>query len=537
MPGMIVAPQPLAVETGALMLKAGGNAFDAALACAAVQFLVDPHSCGVGGYLVMTYHLADQAGPQPILDAPAIAGSLVTPAMWESSVIKPNPDGWGYFLKGKVNDDGYLSICTPGMVRGMQAIHKKFCSRPWAELLAPAIRLAHEGWTVGEHLAQRWKDPPAYPESSSGYQKLLVSDDGKRLYLKRDGHPLEMTDKLRNPDYGRTLERLASAGADDFYTGELAAKMVADFQAHHSWVTADDLRDYRVREEPPVVTDYRGFTIVTNQPPHGGPTLAAILNILEGYDIAALGHNSPAYIHRVSMAMKAAFADRNRTLGDPRFVKVPLDWMISKERAAAWQDVIDAGKPIDAGRGQRTSNDTTQVSVVDRWGNCVSLTHSLGSSSGAITPGLGFMYNNSMVNFDPFAGNPNSIAPRKGRTTGMASTIVLKDGCPVLVLGAPGATRIITSVLQVILNVLDFRMSVTDAVHAARFDCQGDQIKCQARIPEYVCAEVRQQHPITRMPRSHGGLALVHAIAIDEHTRCLTGAADTGADGMALLVD
>jgi gamma-glutamyltranspeptidase/glutathione hydrolase len=147
------------------------------------------------------------------------------------------------------------------------------------------------------------------------------------------------------------------------------------------------------------------------------------------------------------------------------------------------------------------------------------------------------MYNNSMINFDPFAGNPNSIAPRKGRTTGMTPTIVLKDGRPVLVLGAPGATRIITSVLQVILNVLDFKLSVTDAVHAPRFDCQGDQIKCQARIPEYVCAEVRKQHPITRMPRSHGGLALVHAITIDETTRCLSGAADTGADGMALLVE
>ncbi len=537
MPGMIVAPQPLAVEAGALMLKSGGNAFDAALTCAAVQFLLDPHSCGVGGYLVMTYHLADKQGPQPILDAPAIAGSLVEPAMWERSVIKPNPDGWGYFLDGKINDDGYLSICTPGMVRGMQAIHQKFCTRKWAELFAPAIRLADEGWTVGEHLAQRWKDAPSYPESSSVYQKLLVSDDAKRIYLKPNGHPLELTDKLRNPDYGATLERLATAGPDDFYKGDLAAKIAADFQAHHAWVTADDLRDYQVREEPPVTTDYRGYTIVTNQPPHGGPTLAAILNILEGYDLAALGHNSPAYIHRVSLAMKAAFADRNQTLGDPKFVDVPLDWMISKPRAAEWRDVIDAGKPIDLGRNQRTSNDTTQVCVVDSAGNCVSLTHSLGSSSGVITPGLGFMYNNSMINFDPFANRVNSIAPRKGRTTGMTPTIVLKDNRPVLVLGAPGATRIITSVLQVILNVLDFRMSITDAVHAARFDCQGDQIKCQARIPEYICAEVRQLHPIARLPRSHGGLALVHAIAVDEQTGRLSGAADTGADGMPLLVD
>jgi gamma-glutamyltranspeptidase/glutathione hydrolase len=211
--------------------------------------------------------------------------------------------------------------------------------------------------------------------------------------------------------------------------------------------------------------------------------------------------------------------------------------MLSAERAAEWRKVIDGGGKIDTSRIQPGPPSTTQVSVVDRWGNCVSLTHSLGSSSGAISPGLGFMYNNSMVNFHPYAGHPNSIAPRKGRTTGMTPTIVLKNGRPVLVLGAPGATRIITSVLQVILNRLDFRMSMTDAVLAPRFDCQGETINCQARIPEYVCAEVRKKHGINRMPQAHGGLALVHAIGIDEQTGVLSGAADAGADGMALGVE
>jgi gamma-glutamyltranspeptidase/glutathione hydrolase len=211
--------------------------------------------------------------------------------------------------------------------------------------------------------------------------------------------------------------------------------------------------------------------------------------------------------------------------------------MISKDRAAAWRKIIDAGKPMETSRVQPGSKDTTQVTVVDKVGNVVSLTHSLGSSSGAIGPGLGFMYNNSMINFHPFAGHPNSIAPGKGRTTGMTPTIILKDGRPVLALGAPGATRIITSVLQVILNRLDFRMAMTDAVLAPRFDCQGDSIQCQSRIAEYVCAEVRKWHPIVRMPKAHGGLALVHAIALDETSGQLSGAADTGADGMALMVD
>lgn len=534
MQGMIVAPQPLAVEEGAKVLAGGGNAFDAALACAFVQFIVDPHSCGVGGYLILACHTA--GGAQPILDAPALAGSRVRPEMWKDIVIGPNPSGWGYFLEGRVNEDGYLSICTPGIVRALQEIHTRRCTRQWAELIEPAARLADEGWPVHHHLAHRWKEPPQFYEGSSLFMKLHASPEAKRIYLKPDGTTYDTGERLRNPDYARTLRRLAQRGAEDFYTGSLAADINADLVSHGSWVTPEDFSDYRTREGPPATTTYRGYTIVTAQAPHGGPTLAAILNILEGYDLAALGHNSPDYVHLAAMAMKAGFADRNRHLGDPHFVAVPTDWMVSKERAAEWRSVIDSGEPFHAGRAQPGSPDTTQVTVLDQWGNCVSMTHSLGSSSGAITPGLGFMHNNSMINFHPYPGHPNSIAPRKGRTTGMAPTLVYKEGRLILALGAPGATRILTSVLQVIVNRIDFGMSISDAVHAPRFDCQGENILCQARIPEYVCAEVRKRHPISRLSRSHGGLGLVHAIAIDEQTGAITGAADTGADGMALMV-
>ncbi|HUG92850.1 MAG TPA: gamma-glutamyltransferase [Planctomycetaceae bacterium] len=537
MPSMIVAPQPLAVEEGANVLAAGGNAFDAALAAAAVQGVIDPHACGIGGYLVMTYWPAGASEPVPVIDGPALAGSRVTPGMWQDRLIRPNPGGWGFFLEGKVNEDGYQAICTPGMVRGMAVIQQRFGTRSWRELLEPAIRTAREGWLLTAHLANRWKEPPMYYEGSSAFQKLHVTPDARRIYLKADGKPAEAGETLRNPDLGRTLERLAARGPDDFYTGELAREMAADLAAHEAFVTASDLAEYEHREEPPVVSTYRGYTVVSAQPPHGGATLAAMLNILEGWDLPAFGHNSPEYIWRASMAMKAAFADRNRHMGDPRSVDVPVVWMISKDRAAVWRETIEAGRPIDAGLAQHDAPDTTQVTVVDRAGNCVSLTHSLGSSSGVITPGLGFMYNNSMVNFDPRPGLPNSIAPRRSRSSGMAPTIVLKDGRPVLVLGAPGATRIITSVLQVILNRLDFGMSILEAVHAARFDCQGEMIHCQGRIPESVLAEVRKKHPCQKLARSHGGLALVHAIAIDERTGTLTGGADTGSDGMALLID
>jgi gamma-glutamyltranspeptidase/glutathione hydrolase len=236
------------------------------------------------------------------------------------------------------------------------------------------------------------------------------------------------------------------------------------------------------------------------------------------------------------MAMKAAFADRNPTFGDPAFVDVPVDWMTDKSRAQYWRDKIDRDEPIEVTFTPVGPPDTTHVNVVDAAGNCVALTHSLGASSGVITPGMGFMYNNSMINFHPFAGHPNSIAPGKGRTTGMAPAIVYKDDKPVLVIGAPGATKIITSIAQVIVNVLDFGMSPAEAVLAPRFDCQTNDIRVQARIPEYVCAEIRRKHPIERFAAGHGNLALVHAIGIDPATGQLSGGADTGSDGMPLLV-
>jgi gamma-glutamyltranspeptidase/glutathione hydrolase len=536
MPSAIVGPQPLAVEAGAKVLLAGGNAIDAAVTCAFVQGIVDPQMCGIGGYACLNLHLA---GPnQPIgIDAPALAGARVTPDMWVDKVQRPNPDGWGYFLDGKVNDAGYTSICTPGWVKAMATMLERWGTISWAEAIAPAARVADEGFIVGERLGTRWLLHTRYPEACELIDYIRLNPEASRIYLKADGTPYQVGERLRNPDYARTLRHLAAAGPEDFYQGALAQTMSADLAANGAYVTADDLARYRLREDQLVTGTYRGYTLTSATAPHGGPTLLAILNILEGYDLATLGHNSPAYIYLVSMAMKAGFADRNRFMADPEFIDVPLAWMISKARAAEWRAHIDAGKPIEEAEFSPTGTPhTTHVSVVDRHGNCVALTHSLGASSGVITPGLGFMYNNSMINFNPLPGHANSIAPGKGRTTGMAPLIVYQAGKPVLVLGSPGATRIITSNLLVTLNVLDFGMSISDAVAAPRFDCQLNTIRCHARIPDYVCAEVRKRYPIERFPQSHGGFALVHALTIDPVTGQLAGGADTGADGMALIV-
>ncbi len=536
MRNMIVAPQPVAAEAGARVLMKGGNAIDAAVTAGFVQGVISPHMCGIGGYILLNLHLADRPDVLSlILDAPALAGSRVSEGMWEHAVIGPNPDGWGFFLEDKVNDLGYQAICVPGAVRGYQAMLARWGTYSWEQVILPAARIAEEGFVVDTNLANGWGVEAPHPEGCSLLDYVKGNEAASRIYLKDGETPYQAGDRLRNPDLGRTLRRLAHDGPDDFYLGTLAGRISDDLAAGGSFLTAADLAAYQLRDPQPVIGEYRGFTIASTQAPHGGPTLVEILNILENCDMSRLEHNSADYIYTVSMAMKAAFADRNRYLADPDFVEVPLEWMVSRKRGLQWWEHIEGGRPITVSITPPEHPDTTQVTVVDARGNCASLTHSLGMSSGTITPGLGFMYNNSMVNFHPNRGHPNSIAPGKGRTTGMTPTIVYKDGHPVLVIGAPGATRIITAILQVIINVLDFGMSISDAVLAPRFDCQVDVIRCHARIPEYVCAEVRKRHPIERLPRSHGGLALVHAITISPQGH-LAGAADPGGGGMPLEV-
>lgn len=535
MANAIVAPQPIAVEAGAKTLMAGGNAIDAAVTTAFVQAIVDPHSCGIGGYALVNMHLAGQAGSIGI-DAPALAGSKTTPEMWEDKLIRPNPDGWGYFLQGKVNDSGYTSICIPGWIKGMATLLERYGTISWADAIAPAITVATEGWVVSEYRANTWKRPRGYPEATTLRDYVELTPDARRIYLRPDGETYDRGEIIRNPDYATTLQHLAQHGPEDFYRGELAARFAADLAANGSYVTAEDLAEYTLRDERSVTGTYRGYTVTSAASPHGGPTLIAILNILEGFDLAAMGHNSPDYIYTVGMAMKAAFADRNPYMADPEFSDVPEEWMMSKDRAAYWRERIQKNEPIEVSFAAMGSPSTTQVSVVDNQGNCVSLTHSLGSSSGVITPGTGFMWNNSMINFHPISGHRNSIGPRKSRTTGMAPTIVYQDDKPVIVVGAPGATRIITSNLQVILNILDFGMSAVEATHAPRIDCQLNEIRAHMRIPEYVLDEVRRRHPAVQIPQSHGGFGLVHAITIDPETGKLAGGADTGGDGMALIV-
>jgi gamma-glutamyltranspeptidase len=264
----IVAPQPLAVEEGARVLMAGGNAIDAAVTCAFVQAIVDPQMCGIGGYACLNLHLAAPEGgagaaKQVGLDAPALAGSQVTPDMWVDQIIGPNPDGWGYFLQGRLNDAGYTSICTPGWVRAMATILERWGTISWADALAPAAQIAEEGFVVGERMGTRWLMRARFPEACELIDYIKLNPEASRIYLKADGSPYRVGERLRNPDYARTLRHLGERGPDDFYHGELARTMMADLAAHGAYVTTDDLASYRLREDQLVTGTYRGYTVTS----------------------------------------------------------------------------------------------------------------------------------------------------------------------------------------------------------------------------------------------------------------------------------
>ena len=520
--GMVSAPQSIAVEEGAKVLQNGGNAVDAIVTTAFVQGVVDRTNCGVGGFGMMNVYVAE-TGEETMLDFHGKVGSKAVPNMWEDIIIQENPSGYGYTVEGGVNEKGYTSITTPGTVSGLHEGLTRYGTISWAEAIQPALELARDGFEVSQETAKTWTSAP----------------EGKTSpWVKIKDNPETGGAVIANKDMAETLRRLAEGGLDIFYQGNLAECIAADIEANGGFVTLKDLNDYKTTISRPLKSDYRGYTITTNAPPGGGLTIIQVLNILEEYDLAKMGHNSAEYIYVVSMAMKAAFTDWANYLGDRAFVDIPLEWLMSKERAHEWKKKIDRGESITIPRWRpKESPDTTHVSVMDSAGNAVSLTHSLGASSGVVTPGLGFYYNNCMNCFNPIPGKPNSIVPSKSRLTGMSPTIVKKDGKPFFVVGSPGGTRIITGNLQSILNVIDHKMSAMEAVSASRFDCQGDVIDAQRRIPLSVLEQVRAKgHSIRRTFSSYGGVALVHGILVNSEKGILEGGADPAGAGMALYV-
>lgn len=514
----IVAPQPEAAEAGALVLRDGGNAVDAAVACALVQTVCDPQMCGIGGFGTMQIYLPERK-VHVCVDFHAVAPSACTADMWEAALEAETWDGFGFIIDGKWNEIGHQSVAVPGTMLGLYEAATEFGTLPWARLVQPAIDVADKGAKVTPAHVAWWKsgmgEQPAVrvPEAD----KLAFTATGRSVYFSGGEQLREVGDIMPNPDYAACLRIIQREGADAFYRGSIAKKIAADFAAGRGAsgplppgaprLSAADLESYRTVRSEPLASEYRGHAVYGCQPPAGSAMVASMLNILDLFDLVALGHNTAEYVATIAEAMKYATIDKDTKLGDPAFVDTSrfaevLSAAAAEERAEAIRRGVKAtverlgGDAAEGPPTQPESNDTTHVSVVDVQGGAVTCTHSLGMPSGVITDGLGFMFNGCMAVFDPRPGRAGSLAPGKRRFTSMSPTIVLPPPtttapaaaaewpAPLLVIGAPGGSQISTGVCQCLLNSIDWGMSMCEAIAAPRMTCNADRIDVCGRVPE-----------------------------------------------------
>lgn len=526
---MIVAPQPDAVEAGAAILAQGGSAIDATLACALMQGVIDPMMSGIGGLGVLHVH-DPRTGRSEIIDGLSTVPAAGTPGMWGSLFERECPDGYGYVLKGAVNELGHRAVTTPGILRVFEVAHASYGRLPWARLFAPAIERARAGWAIRPHVAAMFSlDESAYGRRPYS-DKLGFTEEGRALYME-EGAPKRLGRLVRNPALAETLGTLAAEGVESFYTGALARRMVDDMRAHDGLMTLEDLAAFKVRREAPLLVPYRGRTVAMPAPPAGGIVVGEMLRILERFDLVGLGHNSPAYVQVLAEAMKIAGRDKERHIGDPDFTPPPLEWLLSDAYADECAALIRSGEKTALTRMTSDSKETTTISCWDADGMVVSLTHTLGVPSGVIPPGTGFMLNGAMNWYDPRPGRPGSIAPGKRRFSSMTPTIVYENGAPVISLGAPGGAWIGVAMLQGLVNLLDWGMTMQEAVMAPRVSATTDAIDISNRIPRATQAALEAMgYTVNRSPVSYA-FAGLHGIS--RWGGVLEGGADPQRDGYA----
>jgi len=474
MRGVVVAPQPLAAEIGAELLARGGNAFDAAIGTAFAQMVTDPQMCGLGGFGCATY--AWPGGCQHVAFH-ARAGSRATPDMWASDFRGRTELGNYTLFDDHRANLGHTSVGTPGVVAGLASLHTR-ARLPWAELIEPAATLAREGFSAPEY-AFEFVNRAQQPGMPSGMQRMTYTPDSKALWCRADGTIHQPGDYWSNPSLADTLERLARSGARDFYAGDLGRQVAEELARGNGYVTADDLRGYDVRRSDSIAGSFRGLKVYSAAPPASGITCVQMLQVLDQFE--PLVPEAPHSYVLLASAMHEAFAARLAAVADPDFVNVPIADLTSRAWAEAAAARIKGGAmaPALAGVG---GEGTTHVSTYDADGNAVALTHTLGIFSGVIVPATGIALNSGMDLFDPIPGSPNSIERGKARVSGMAPTVVFDGRRPTIVSGAPGTNAIVTSVLQVIVGLVDGKLTPVEAVSAPRVHCEGGPVFVEGRV-------------------------------------------------------
>jgi gamma-glutamyltranspeptidase/glutathione hydrolase len=532
---MVSVQEAVAAEVGLQVLKDGGNAVDAGVAVALALAVTLPRAGNLGGGGFMMVHDAE-TGETRAIDYREMAPASATRDMYLDA--DGNADSTLSRFHG-------LAVGVPGTVAGMQLALETYGTMTLEQAAAPAIRLAEDGILVTADLADSLK---------ALEKRMKTWPATAAIFYKEDGSFYEPGDVLKQPDLAATLKKIAAEGPDGFYRGEVAEKIAASVQEAGGSMTVEDLANYRAVIRAPVTGTYRGHEIVSMPPPSSGGThIIQILNVMEGYPIGFLGHNSSDTIHLMAEAMKRAYADRSEYLGDPDFVDVPVKALTSKDYAAKIRDGISLNRAtpsatIKPGKlAPYESDQTTHFSIVDKDGNAVSNTYTLNFSygSGMTAAGTGVLLNNEMDDFSAKPGVPNAygliggeanaVEPGKRPLSSMSPTIVLKDGKPFLVTGSPGGSRIITTTLQVISNMIDHGMNVAEATHAARIHHQWlpDEIRVEdgGLSRDTVAALEAKGHTIA-VKSVMGSTQSIH---VDTDKGLLLGASDPRRTGSATV--
>lgn len=467
--GMVVTAQHLASEVGVEILKKGGNAIDAAVAVGYALAVVYPNAGNIGGGGFMTIRFKD--GKSTFLDFRERAPLAATKTMYLDKDGNP--------VKG-ASLDGYLAVGVPGSVAGFETAREKYGTLSRQDLMAPAISYAKDGFIFNQG------DAASFAGSAD---RLAKDPAAAAIFLKPDGKPYGIGERLVQPDLAASLAAISEKGADAFYKGAIADAIVKASGAKGGILAKSDFEQYAVRELKPVTCTYRGYEITSSPPPSsGGVIICEILNVLEGYPLSYLGASSADTVHVMVEAMRYAYVDRNSALGDPDFVDNPVSKLLDKAYAKDIRDKID---PFRAGvsqdlmpKGFGESKETTHYSIIDNDGNAVAVTYTLNGSFGAgvVADGTGILLNNEMDDFTQKPGVPNlyglvqgeanAIQPKKTPLSSMSPTVVAKDGKPFMVIGSPGGSRIITITLEAIVNVVDHGMNIQEAIDAPRIHHQ-----------------------------------------------------------------
>lgn len=506
--GMVASAHLLASQAGLEILKAGGNAVDAAAAAAFAIGVVEPNASGLGGEGMMVIYLADSK------QAVAVDYRSSAPAAID--------------FPGPIPDAGHAAVAVPGTVAGLAMALEKYGSMTLARVVAPAIRLAERGFVVSPTLAGIVADN----------FEAIAKNEALAAILCPGGLPIESGATLKNPALGASLRTIAAGGAAAFYRGALADAIAADMAASGGRITRADLAAYRAVERTPVQGTYRGYDVVSAPPPVGGVSVIEILQMLDTFELSGETPLSPRYVHLVAEAMKRGFADFTAYVGDPDFVTVPVADLLSRDyaRRRAAEIRSDAVTPkVAAGDpGKREPPSTTSLAAVDARGNMVALTQTISDFFGAkvMAGGTGIILNNEMKNFG--ARGPNAIAPGKRMRTMIAPTILLRGGKTFAAIGTPGAARIVSTMALLVSNLVDFGMGIQEAIEAPRFyarDVEAD-LSVEARVPAATIeALTKMGYSVKTLGEYDLFFGGAQGIVIDPRTGLRIGGADPRRDG------